>query len=153
MTWFAENLAQSLVALGIVLLIVDVAFLGFATFILTFLGGSFVLSGLAMWLGLLPETEVAALWSNVVLTSVLAIGLWKPLQQLQNKKSSTQIDTDFAQVTFTLVEDVDHQGLSKHKYSGIEWRLKSEAPIAQGTLVRVVRTEVGVLWVQALLQE
>lgn len=102
MTWLAENLAQSLVALGVAMLIIDVMLLGFSTFVLTFLGGSLVLSGVAMWLGLLPETQAAALWSNAILTTLLAVLLWQPLQRLQNKKGSTRIDNDFANLRFVL---------------------------------------------------
>lgn len=147
MQWFVDNLPQSLLAAGILLLIIDAALLGFATFILTFLGGSMVLSGLAMWLGLLPSTMIAVLWSNALLTALLALLLWKPLKRLQNSKTTTDINNDFAQLVFKLEQDVDIQGEATYQYSGIRWKLKSEAPLAAGTVVTVFKSEVGVLWV------
>lgn len=148
MQWFAENLPQTLLAVGILLLIVDATILGFSTFIITFLAGSLMLSGIAMWLGILPSTWIAALWSNALLTAGLAFLLWKPLQRLQNKPSSTQLNSDFAQLEFVLEQPVDRQGHSTYPYSGIRWKLKSEEPLAAGTLVEVTKSEVGVLWVR-----
>ena len=34
-------------------------------------------------------------------------------------------------------------------YSGVRWQVKSEQPLTAGTLVEVVRADVGVLWVKA----
>lgn len=147
MQWIIENLPQTLLALGILILIMDAALFGFSTFVFTFLGGSMMLSGIAMWLGILPATTFTALWSNALFTAILAATLWKPLLRLQNKQATTDIDNDFAQIEFKLEQPVDRQGLSTYQYSGIRWKLKSEQPIAQGTLVQVVKSEVGVLWV------
>ena len=36
MSWFAENMAESLVVLGLALLVIEILILGFATFILLF---------------------------------------------------------------------------------------------------------------------
>lgn len=148
MSWVIENLSNVLIAAGIGALIVDMVFFGFGTFILVFLGGSLLLSGLAMLMGFLPSTLDAALWSNAVLTIALGILLWKPLRRFQNKNGSKEIESDFAEETFVLQQDVDIQGLAVHKYSGISWKLKSETPISKGTLVEVTKVEVGVLWVQ-----
>lgn len=148
MSWITENLANVLIAAGIGALIVDMVFFGFGTFILVFLGGSLLISGLAMLAGILPNTMDAALWSNAVLTAALGVVLWKPLRRFQNKNGTKQIESDFAADAFVVQQDVDIQGLSERMYSGVRWKLKSETPISKGTLVEVTKVEVGVLWVQ-----
>lgn len=147
MTESISYLPQSLLALGIILLIVDITLLGFSTFIYTFFAGSLVISGALMWMGVLPATATVAVASNVLLTAGLAALLWKPLQRIQNQQTTTDINNDFAQLQFRLEEDVDDRGLTSYQYSGIRWRLKSEQPIAAGTLVIVLKSEVGALWV------
>lgn len=149
MSWLAENLSNVLIATGIGALIVDMVFFGFGTFILIFLGGSLLISGLAMLVGILPSTMDAALWSNAILTAILGVLLWKPLRRIQNKNGSKQITNDFASDPFVLKQDVDIQGLTEHMYSGVRWKLRSHQPISQGTLVEVVKVEVGSLWVKA----
>ena len=113
MSWLAENLSNVLIAAGIGALIVDMVFFGFGTFILIFLGVSLLISGIAMLIGILPSTMDAALWSNAILTTILAVVLWKPLRRFQNKNGSKQITSDFASDPFVLQQDVDSQGLAE----------------------------------------
>ncbi|KNC68457.1 NfeD family protein [Pseudoalteromonas ardens] len=150
MTLLVEHLSQILIVLGLLALIVEVAVLGFATFVLFFLGLSLVLSGLMMSVGLLDATLMNALWVNALLTAALAGVLWQPLKRMQAKTQSTEVNSDFADITFTLSEDLNEQSQLTHAYSGITWQLKSETPIAKGTTVKVVKKSVGVLWVAAL---
>lgn len=145
-----QNLPQTLMVAGIAALIIEVAVLGFATFILLFFGASLLITGFAMSLDLLPATATAALWSNTVLTAVLALALWKPLQRMQNKVQKDSIRSDFARQPFMLKEDVDGAGKTEYAYSGIRWKLKSFEPIAKGTMVEVIKVDVGVLWVKPL---
>ena len=144
-----ENIAEILMILGIAALIIEVAVLGFSTFVLFFLGISLLLTGIAMNFGLLEATLMTALWSNTLLTGVLAVSLWKPLSRMQNKVGSKEVDNDFAADTFVLESDVDMQGKTTRAYSGVQWKLKSQQPIPSGTVVKVVKTEVGVMWVEA----
>lgn len=146
--FIAEHLTQSLIVLGLGMLIIDVVLLGFATFVLTFVGAAMLITGSLIGLGILPADPMMALFSITILTALLAAGLWQPLKKLQNKNGQTRIDNDFAEHEFTLAEDVDRQGNSRYVYSGIQWRLKSEQPITKGSTVKVVRSEVGVLWVE-----
>lgn len=149
MTEWADNLPRILLFVGIALLLIDVILLGFSTFVLFFVGVSLLLSAVLMMLGIVPSTWVAALWLNALLVPAIAALLWRPLKRLQEQKSSEPIHNDFADHQFVLAEDVDARGLTKHRYSGIEWALKSEQPIPAGTHVEVDRLEVGTLWVKA----
>jgi len=147
MDFITQNLPQTLMVLGIVALIIEVAVLGLSTFILLFFGLSLFLTGLLMSFGILPDSLTTALWSNTVVTAGLAVALWKPLKQMQNHVDKKQVNSDFAELTFVLTSDVTEQGLTTHQYSGISWKLKSEQPIIAGTEVVVTKKEVGVMWV------
>ncbi|KAA1154229.1 MULTISPECIES: hypothetical protein [Pseudoalteromonas] len=147
MDFITQNLPQTLMVIGIVALIIEVAVLGLSTFILLFFGLSLFLTGLLMSFGILPDSLTTALWSNTVVTAGLAVALWKPLKQMQNRVDKKQVNSDFAELTFVLTSDVTEQGLTTHQYSGISWKLKSEQPIIAGTEVLVTKKEVGVMWV------
>lgn len=147
MDFITQNLPQTLMVIGIVALIIEVAVLGLSTFILLFFGLSLFLTGLLMSFGILPDSLTTALWSNTVVTASLAVALWKPLKQMQNRVDKKQVNSDFAELTFVLTSDVTEQGLTTHQYSGISWKLKSEQPIIAGTEVLVTKKEVGAMWV------
>jgi membrane protein implicated in regulation of membrane protease activity len=147
-----HDLSNILLIAGIAILIIEAVILGFSTFVLLFLGLSLVLTGVGMKAGILDATYVTALWSNSLVTSVLAFTLWKPLRNMQSKVEVQDIESDFAQETFVLADDVDSSGGARHIYSGVPWKLKSQQPIKAGTTVKVVKTEVGVMWVEALDQ-
>ncbi|WP_028293143.1 NfeD family protein [Oceanobacter kriegii] len=152
MEFISSHMSQSLLVLGIVALIIEVGLLGFSSIVLFFAGISLCVNGLLMMFGVLPETLTAALWSNAILITVLAVLLWKPFKRLQDNRAPDKLNSDFARDAFVLNEDVHLNDNVTRKYSGIEWKLKSEQPLAAGTRVRVDRTEVGVMWVVPLEQ-
>lgn len=150
MEFITNNMAQTLMVLGVLALIVEVAVLGMSTFILLFLGMSLFVTGLMMHFGLFSDSLTTALWSNSLLTAAFAVFLWKPLKRMQENVDSKQVKSDFAELDFLLADDVNEQGLSTFLYSGISWKLKSKIPLKAGTHVKVVKKEVGVMWVEAI---
>ncbi len=148
MAFLEIHLAEALMILGVIALIIEVAVLGMSTYVLLFLGLSLFASGLLMNIGLLNNSYTTALWSNVVFTLSFAVVLWRPLKRLQNKVDTKPIHSDFAELSFVVNNDVDDRGLTTHQYSGIQWQLKSHAPIAAGSTVKVIDKQVGVLWVE-----
>ncbi len=149
MGMLTDHLADLLMAAGIAALVVEVGLLGFATFILLFVGIALFLTGLAMTLGWLDSTITTAIWSSVVLTCMLAVLLWKPLKRLQNRSSTAEQASDFAQQTFVLTGDVDSTTEDVlYAYSGINWKVRSQTPLHRGQTVKVVKTEVSVMWVE-----
>lgn len=149
MDFLLQNLAESLLVLGILALIVEVAVLGFSTFVLFFFGLSLLITGGLMTFDVLAANASTAFWSNAILTALLSLSLWQPLKKMQGQTDNKQVKHDFADHSFVLESDVDSKGESLYQYSGISWKLKSEQPIEKGTLVRITRMEVGVLWVEA----
>ncbi|MFC3034736.1 NfeD family protein [Pseudoalteromonas fenneropenaei] len=149
MGWISENLWETLAILGVLALCIEVLILGFATFVLLFLGIALIISAVVMYFGLLPETWLTALWLNAILTAVLALLLWQPLRKLQNKQDHSQVHSDFAELSFVLEADVNEGAVVHYAYSGIQWQLKSTEPLRKGQHVKVVNKEVGVLWIAA----
>lgn len=147
MDLISQNLPQALMVIGIIALIIEVTVLGLSTIILLLLGLSLLTSGLLMVVGVLPESITVALWSNTIITAVLALLLWKPMKRMQENVDSKQINSDFADLTFVLAKDISDNEITTHHYSGISWQLKSTQPISAGTKVIVVKKEVGIMWV------
>lgn len=150
MEFITNNMAQTLMVLGVLALIVEVAVLGMSTFILLFLGISLFATGLMMNFALLDDSLTTALWSNTLITAACAFLLWKPLKRMQENVDAKTVNSDFAELDFVLDDDVDERGLTIYLYSGISWKLKSKQPLPAGTHVRVTKKEVGVMWVETI---
>ena len=150
MTLITNNLPETLMILGVLALIIEVAVLGMSTFILLFLGMSLFASGLMMHFTLLDDSLTTALWSNTLITAGFALFLWKPLKRMQNNVDRTGVHSDFADLDFVLESDVNENGLTTYFYSGISWKLKSKQPLKAGTHVKVIKKDVGTMWVEAI---
>ena len=149
---FDTYVPQLIVTSGFLLLVVEVAVLGFSTFILFFIGLSLIVTGVLAWVGVMPATWPVMLLANALLTTALAGLLWRPLLRLQSNTDNSSTKSDFEDHQFVLEVEVDKTGKQKYRYSGIEWQLKSEQPLQAGSEVKVVKAEVGVLWL-ALVNE
>ena len=125
------------------------AVLGFATFVLFFVGCAVVVTSALLYLGMIPETLLAALLCTGVLTALFAVLLWKPLKTMQTKVDTTKAKSDLIGHKFVLVEDVGPELVPVYRYSGIDWRLKANDVIRAGTQVEVTDTEVGVFHIKA----
>ncbi|MAM69759.1 MAG: hypothetical protein CMP91_01265 [Gammaproteobacteria bacterium] len=86
--WLLEHLGIILMFLGIALLAVEML-TAFATYILFFLGLAILITGLAMFLGLLATNWLLILVSILILTGLSAALLLKPLQDMK-----THVDED-----------------------------------------------------------
>jgi len=145
-----NNIGESLVTIGILLLIIEVVVLGFSTFILTFVGLASLITGLLVFIGLITEQLMPIVLSITVFTTLFALTLWKPLKQFQNRQDRHTVKNDFIGVTFLLTADISEISTATHKLSGIEWQVKAKQSIPSGVQVRVVEAEVGTLWVEAV---
>lgn len=143
MAWISDNLSGILVFLGIGLLGIEMLVFAFSSFILFFVGLACVLTGLLMYIGVMPQTLVFALVSVAVLSIGLAVSLWKPFKRLQNNVGRKTADNDLIGHSFILSGGVSPQQSVVYKYSGIEWKVKSSETLTAGTEVEVIKTEVG----------
>ena len=149
MDWAFNNLAESLLILGILLLVIEVAVLGFSTFALFFVGCGAVLTSGLLYAGIIPDTSLSAMFSMGVLTALSAVLLWKPLKNMQTKVDKTQAKGDLVGHCFLLLEDVSPELMPKYRYSGINWKLKASEYLAAGTQVEVTQADVGVFHIKA----
>ena len=76
---FNLPLAESLFALGVGLLVIEIVFLGFATFVLFFVGLALLITGGLMAVGVLPDSIEIAVFAVALLSIGSAILLWRPL--------------------------------------------------------------------------
>ena len=150
MNWFAENMAEFLVVLGLALLVIEIMVLGFATFILLFVGIAAIVTGGLMYMAVIPDTLLAAFFTMAVGTGLSAALLWKPLKTMQQDVDPTEATNDLVGHRFTLSEAVSEHDNPEYKFSGIMWKLKADSDIAAGTDVEVIHTDVGELKIRAV---
>lgn len=143
MNWFSENLAETLLIIGLVLLAIEILVLGFSTFVLFFVGVSAVFTAALLYSDSIPNTWLSALSALAVSTCLSALLLWKSLKKIQSKVDNTRAVSDLVGYRFLLVDDVSLESTSIHHYSGIAWKLRSREPIKAGTWVEVVQADVG----------
>jgi membrane protein implicated in regulation of membrane protease activity len=149
MNMIGDNLAGALIVLGFVLLAVEVLVFSFSVFILFFLGLACIVSGALLWTPLLPSSPAVAFILVAFFTVVFAVTLWKPLKKMQNSGIHHNIKGDFIGHSFVLASDCSETEASTTRMSGVEWKVRSKQPIAAGTMVHVVKVEVGELTVAA----
>lgn len=150
MEWATNNLAQSLLVLGLALLALEIAVLGFSTFVLFFVGLASAITSALLYLGFIPETLLSALLTLALLTAVAAVVLWKPLKRLQSKVDNTKAKGDLVGHRFVLSDQVSPTQTPLYRYSGINWKLLSSETLAPGTKVEVTQADVGVFYIKAL---
>ena len=145
---FVISIPQILLIVGILLLVAEIIFFGFATFVLFFVGIAMLIVGAAMTIGLLPTDLMTAIFSVSILSIVSAAVLWKYLKRLQSTKWNKKIEVGLVGYEFKLDVDISPDKSVKHFYSGIEWDVISEDKIKKNTPLRVIQVEVGKLTVK-----
>ena len=150
MNWFVDNMAETMVILGLALLAVEILILGFTTFILLFIGIAAIITGALMYMVVIPNTLIAGFMSMGVFTGVSALLLWRPLKKMQMDVDTTRAKNDLIGHRFKLETDISADHNSEYKYSGITWRLTADEVLTTGTTVEVIHTDVGQLKVRAV---
>lgn len=153
MDWMLNNLVETLLIIGLLLLAIEVLVLGFSTFVLFFIGLGSIASAGVIYVGLVPDSFLPALLSVSVSSTLFALLLWRPLKTMQTKVDTKRADNDLVGHCFVIEQDVSPKAHGKYRYSGIDWSLQSAELINAGTLVEVVRTDVGVFHIQAKQSE
>lgn len=149
MEWAFDNLAESLLIVGILLLVIEAAVLGFSTFVLLFVGCAALVTAGLLYVGIIPDTLRAAMLSTGVVTAISAVLLWKPLKNIQTKVVTAKVKSDLVGHSFMLSEDVSPELTPKYHYSGIDWKLKASDHLVAGTLVEVTAADVGIFYIKA----
>ena len=92
---FDMSLSQWLFMLGIGLLVIEIAFLGFATFVLFFVGLAMLATGGLMAMEIVPQTINSAVITVSLLSIAAAFILWKPLKKIQTPSEEGKIEVGF----------------------------------------------------------
>ena len=142
-TMFDLPLSQWLFMLGIGLLVIEIAFLGFATFVLFFIGLAMLATSGLMAIEILPQTINSAVIGVSLLSIAAAFALWKPLKNIQSPTEDSEIEVGFIGHRFQTATDIAPNQPSEHIYSGITWTVVSDHAIAKATHVQVVQADVG----------
>ena len=148
MDWLSDNLASTLAVIGLLLLAIEIAVLGFATFVLLFVGIAALITSGLFYLNILPATYLNATFAVSIITVLSAAVLYRPFKKLQNQVEEKPVTSDLIGIRFTLSEDVGPGKSTTHAYSGVQWTIKSVQAINSGTDVIVVRVETGIFHVQ-----
>ncbi|MEZ7814040.1 MAG: hypothetical protein ACI9O0_000087 [Paracoccaceae bacterium] len=144
---FQLPLEQWLFILGISLLIIEIFFLGFATFVLFFVGIAMLIVGALMALGVLPVGIDIAVFAVSFLSIAGAVVLWKPLKAIQSPKEAANIEVGFVGHRFQVQTDIAPDLPGVYTYSGIAWTVISATAIDRLTQVKVIKADVGQLTV------
>ena len=150
MGWVLNNLAESLLILGIVLLAIEIVVLGFSSFVLFFVGCAAMVTAGLLYVGIIPDTMLAAMFSTGLLTALSAFLLWKPLKSMQTNVDTSKVKSDLVGHRFILVEDVTPKLTPKYHYSGINWKLITTVNLVAGTRVEIIQVDVGKFHIKAI---
>jgi len=149
-----QHQAQFWMVCGLVILILEVLFLGLATGVLLFAGIGALLTGFLIQMGFLPEGWLVGFSSFGISSGVVTILLWRPLKRLQGSRAPQKDrSSDLIGLEFVLSQDINVQNLGKTRYSGIDWGVEispesGAQSIAAGEQVTVTSVDVGIFRVK-----
>ncbi len=145
-----QHLPGFWIALGFLLLAIEVLITGFSTIVFLFAGLAAIVTGLLLMTGLLTETWLVSISTFGISTGLLSVLLWKPMKRFQdNSTLQTKQKSDFMGLEFITQDDITLMQPGSHQYSGITWRVEIDEEsgverIASGQRVMVTGVSVGV---------
>jgi|TARA_B110000093_G_scaffold64477_1_gene70051 membrane protein implicated in regulation of membrane protease activity len=144
---FQLPLEHWLFIIGIGLLVIEIAFFGFATFVLFFVGIAMLIVGALMAFGVLPVGIDIAIGAVSLLSISGAVLLWKPMKKIQSSKEAAKVEVGFVGHQFQVQTDIAPDLPGTYTYSGIAWTVVSDTAIQRFTQVQVIKADVGQLTV------
>ncbi len=148
--FFNNNIYSFWFAVGFLLLIIEALALGFSTGFVLFLGLAALMTGGAIWFGLVPATWLASIATFAVCSVLISVLLWKPLKRIQHNSKVPEKDntSDLVGMKFRLDADISTTAPGTTRYSGIEWKVEIDfnsevKEISAGTIVVVVSVDAG----------
>ncbi len=154
--YFNDNIYSFWFGIGFLLLIIEALALGFSTGFILFIGLGALMTGGAIWFGLVPATWLASITTFTLSSVLISAVLWKPLKHIQRNSKPPKKDnsSDIIGFKFRLENDLSTTQPSVTRYSGIEWKVEIDMgsvdkEISAGTTVVVVSVDAGKFWVTA----
>ncbi|MFK7889886.1 MAG: NfeD family protein [Granulosicoccus sp.] len=151
-----ENQAIFWLILGFTLLAIELIAFGLSSGILLFGSLGALLTGMLMWLNVIPENFIVGISSFGVSTAAITALLWIPLRKMQSgAELGNDRSSDLIGHTFTVNNDVTANSQETHNYSGLSWRVEPSIDfngptITAGTRVKVTSVKVGVFYVEPI---
>ena len=148
--YFSENHSQLFFLIAGLSFMIELTVMGMSSPLLFFAIASFITAILSSF-GIISGWELE-LFILGLLTVVVALVLWKPLKNFQNRGDGTDNSSDMIGLTVPcMVEVTAIDGAIR--YSGINWKARldkqqSEA-IAEGTLCKITAVEGNVMIVKS----
>ena len=143
MEYIQSHQAGFWIALGFILLALEVLVFGFTTIVMFFAGLGAVTTGLLMKLGVLPHTWIAGIACFGISTGVYSVLFWKPFQRIQANSTPQQTpSSDLVGLEFVLEQDVTPGQAGTTKYSGVSWRVEIDRQAGVEQLKRGQRVSV-----------
>jgi len=148
--------AEFWIALGFLLLALEVLVMGFTTLFLFFMGLGALITGFLMTAGVLPTTWLAGIASFGICSGVAAALLWKTLHRLQGGKTPKKdVSSDFTGLEFVLEQEITVTVSGVKRYSGVNWKVEIDKDagvqsIPAGQRVVVSSVEVGLFRVKPI---
>ncbi|MBL1259442.1 MAG: NfeD family protein [Thiotrichaceae bacterium] len=152
-----DNIYSFWFAIGFLLLIIEALALGFSTGFILFVGLGALLTGGAIWLGVVPATWLSSIATFALSSVLISVLLWKPLRAIQRNSIAPKKDnsSDIIGLKFRLEREISTTAPGVTRYSGIEWQVvidlaSEQQSIAAGTSVVVVSVDAGTFWVDVV---
>ncbi len=123
--WINSNMGMSWFVFGGVLLVIEAFIFGMSTAVLLFAGFGAVVTGVLMWLGLVPATWTASFAVFTVSSVLITALLWIPFKKLQSKPfQKTDASSDLIGYEFISDTPLSDGQSGTTRYSGIEWKVE-----------------------------
>lgn len=151
-----EHQAGFWIALGFLLLGLEIVIFGFTTIVLFFAGLGAITAGLLMKMSVLDVTWTAGIACFGISTGIYSVLLWKPFKRIQNKGVAPQPESsDMIGLEFIIEDDITALNTGTTKYSGIFWKVEIGKDtgvdvLKKGQRVTVTSVAVGVFGVKAV---
>jgi len=137
------SVIQWLLLVGTTLLIIEVAVLGFATFVLMFIGLAMLAVAGLMGVEFLPTDFKTAIIAVSIMTLITAAVSWKFLKKIQTGSGNSKVEVGFIGHCFQIDEDISPEKPGQYSYSGINWVVLTDEYVNKHTELKVVHAEVG----------
>ena len=153
--FFTANQAAFWLALGFILLAIELIVFGMGSGVLLFGGIGALATGALLWFGIVPDVFIAAVACFALSTAVATAALWYPFKRMQGgAELGNDRSSDIIGHRFVLGDDINETVHAQQKYSGINWRVEPDHElknkhIKAGTPVKVTAVSVGVFYVDA----
>jgi len=149
--FFTENHSHLLFLIAGISFVLELAVMGLSGPLLFFAIACF-LTAILSSLGIITGWEVE-LFSIGLLTSLIALILWKPLKRFQNRNPGDDTSSDMIGLSVPSATKIDHLN-GAIRYSGVNWTARLDNAysdsIAEGTMCEICAVKGNVMIVKPI---